>query len=79
VTTIPDAGLPGRLEEWRVRVERELDRLLPLADVVPERLHAAQRYSALAPGKRIRPALVYATADTLGVSMPRVDGAACAV
>jgi geranylgeranyl pyrophosphate synthase len=79
VTTIPDAGLPGRLEEWRVRVERELDGLLPLADVVPERLHAAQRYSALAPGKRIRPALVYATADTLGVSMPRVDGAACAV
>jgi len=79
VTTIPDAGLPGRLEEWRVRVERELDRLLPLADVVPERLHAAQRYSALAPGKRIRPALVYATADTLGVSLPRVDGAACAV
>ena len=62
-----------------MRVERELDRLLPLADVVPERLHAAQRYSALAPGKRIRPALVYATADTLGVSMPRVDGAACAV
>jgi geranylgeranyl pyrophosphate synthase len=79
VTTIPDAGLPGRLEEWRVRVERELDRLLPLADVVPERLHAAQRYSALAPGKRIRPALVYATADTLGVSPLRVDGAACAV
>jgi geranylgeranyl pyrophosphate synthase len=79
VTTIPDAGLPGRLEEWRVRVERELDRVLPLADVVPERLHAAQRYSALAPGKRIRPALVYATADTLGVSLPRVDGAACAV
>ena len=53
-----------------MRVERELDRLLPLADVVPERLHAAQRYSALAPGKRIRPALVYATADTLGVSLP---------
>jgi len=79
VTTIPDAGLPGRLEEWRVRVERELDRQLPRADVVPERLHAAQRYSALAPGKRIRPALVYATADTLGVSRLRVGGAGCAV
>ena len=62
-----------------MRVERELDRLLPLADIVPERLHAAQRYSALAPGKRIRPALVYATAETLGVALPRVDGAACAV
>lgn len=75
----PDPGLAVRLEAWRVRVERELDQLLPLASALPERLHAAQRYSALGPGKRIRPALVYATAETLGVALPRVDGAACAV
>jgi len=75
----PDPGLAARLEAWRVRVERELDQLLPLASALPERLHAAQRYSALGPGKRIRPALVYATAETLGVALPRVDGAACAV
>jgi len=75
----PDPGLAVRLEAWRVRVERELDQLLPLATALPERLHAAQRYSALGPGKRIRPALVYATAETLGVALPRVDGAACAV
>ena len=79
MTTTPYPGLAARLEEWRLRVERELDRLLPSAAVVPERLHAAQRYSALAPGKRIRPALVYATAETLQVALPRVDGAACAV
>jgi geranylgeranyl pyrophosphate synthase len=79
VTRTADAGLHTRLEEWRVRVEAELDRLLPPATIVPARLHAAQRYSALAPGKRIRPALVYATAETLGVALPRVDGAACAV
>jgi len=79
VSTTPDAGLPARLEEWRARVERELDRLLPPDTVVPQRLHAAQRYSALAPGKRIRPALVYATAETLGVALTRVDAAACAV
>ena len=72
-------GLRARLEEWRIRVEAELDRLLPPATAVPTRLHSAQRYSALAPGKRIRPALVYATAETLGVALPRVDGAACAV
>ncbi|HEX9773693.1 MAG TPA: farnesyl diphosphate synthase [Steroidobacteraceae bacterium] len=75
----PHPGLAARLEAWRVRVERELDQLLPLATALPERLHAAQRYSALGPGKRIRPALVYATAETLGVALPRVDGAACAV
>jgi geranylgeranyl pyrophosphate synthase len=74
-----DAGLVARLDEWRARVERELDRWLPSAAAVPERLHAAQRYSALAPGKRIRPALVYATAESLGVALERVDGAACAV
>ena len=33
----------------------------------------------LGPGKRIRPALVYATAETLGVPAGQVDAAACAV
>jgi len=71
--------LDERLERWRQRVERELDRWLPPDTAVPHRLHAAQRYAALGPGKRIRPALVYATAETLGVPLERVDGAACAV
>jgi farnesyl diphosphate synthase len=68
-----------RLERWRRRVEHELDRWLPPDTAVPRRLHAAQRYCALGPGKRIRPTLVYATAETLGVPLERVDGAACAV
>ncbi|HWJ04192.1 MAG TPA: farnesyl diphosphate synthase [Steroidobacteraceae bacterium] len=67
------------LDLWRARVEAELDRWLPADTVVPERLHAAQRYSVFAPGKRIRPALVYATAETLGVPLDQVDAAACAV
>jgi geranylgeranyl pyrophosphate synthase len=74
-----NAALDGRLERWRQRVERELDTWLPADTTSPQRLHAAQRYSVLAPGKRIRPALVYATAETLGVPLERVDGAACAV
>ena len=68
-----------RLDGWRVRVESQLERWLPGADVKPERLHAAQRYAVLGPGKRIRPALVYATAETLGVPLDEVDAAACAV
>ena len=46
---------------------------------MPQQLHAAQRYSVLGPGKRIRPALVYATAEALGVPLDRVDAPACAV
>ena len=72
-------NLAARLESWRLRVERELDRWLPAETVVPRRLHAAQRYSVLGPGKRIRPALVYATAETLGIALGRIDAAACAV
>jgi farnesyl diphosphate synthase len=71
--------LSSSLDRWRNRVERELDRWLPSGDATPQRLHEAQRYSALGPGKRIRPALVYATAETLGVPPGQVDAAACAV
>jgi farnesyl diphosphate synthase len=46
---------------------------------MPQRLHAAQRYSVLGPGKRIRPAFVYATAETLDIPLEHVDAAACAV
>ena len=43
------------------------------------RLHQAMRYAVLAPGKRVRPILVYATASALGINLRQVDGAACAV
>jgi len=72
-------SLTERLGGWQRRVEAELDAWLPAESVLPERLHAAQRYSVLGPGKRIRPALVYATAETLGVAPALVDAPACAV
>jgi farnesyl diphosphate synthase len=52
---------------------------LPPADTEPARLHQAVRYSVLGGGKRVRPALVYATAAALDVPEAGVDGAACAV
>jgi len=73
------APLAARLDAWQQRVERELDLWLPPATEMPERLHAAQRYSVLGAGKRIRPALVYATAESLGVPLAQVDAPACAV
>lgn len=41
------------------RIDRALDRLLPPASRVPEKLHAAMRYSVFAGGKRLRPLLVH--------------------
>ncbi len=67
------------VEEFQQRVDKALDHWLPQADVHPLRLHQAMRYAVLAPGKRVRPVLVYATASALGIDLERVDGAAAAV
>ena len=67
------------VSQYQQRVDAALDRWLPPADVNPMRLHQAMRYAVLAPGKRVRPVLVYATASALGIELERVDGAACAV
>jgi len=74
---VTDAG--ARLAAYQARVEAGLESRLPPADSPPARLHAAMRYSALGGGKRIRPALVYATGELLGVPMEPLDAAAAAV
>src|SRR6201992_775962 len=60
-------------------MERALAARLPDAGVVPGRLHEAMRYSVLGGGKRIRPALVFATAHALGLAEDEVEAAACAI
>jgi farnesyl diphosphate synthase len=60
-------------------MERALAARLPEASVVPARLHEAMRYSVLGGGKRIRPALVFATAHALGLTEDEVEAAACAI
>jgi geranylgeranyl pyrophosphate synthase len=69
----------AQLEYWRARMERALAARLPLANTVPTRLHEAMRYSVLGGGKRIRPALLFATARTLGLTEDDVEAAACAI
>ncbi|MGO9039823.1 MAG: polyprenyl synthetase family protein [Steroidobacteraceae bacterium] len=69
----------AQLEVWRERMERGLARRLPPANEIPTRLHEAMRYSVLGGGKRVRPALVFATAQTLGLSEDEVEAAACAI
>ena len=69
----------AQLEIWRVRMEHALAARLPDPTLVPARLHEAMRYSVLGGGKRIRPALLFATARTLGLSEDDVEAAACAI
>jgi farnesyl diphosphate synthase len=61
------------------RFEDVLKRLLPQADVTPQRLHAAMRYSVLDGGKRVRPLLAYAAGELSGALVDRVEIAAAAV
>jgi len=60
-------------------VEGYLDRVVPAADTPPERLHEAVRWSLLGGGKRVRPALVIATAETFGGKGHLAYGAAAAL
>jgi geranylgeranyl pyrophosphate synthase len=83
VRTADDSAGPAefgaQLEVWRLRMEHALAARLPEPDKVPARLHEAMRYSVLGGGKRIRPALLFATARTLGLSEGEVEAAACAI
>ncbi len=54
------------LKSYRDRVDRRLEQVLPDPQTEPKRLHEAMRYMALAPGKRIRPALCFAAAEAVG-------------
>jgi len=56
-----------------------LRHLLPSADIAPQRLHAAMRYSVLDGGKRVRPLLAFAAGELAGAALDRVNFAAAAV
>ncbi len=64
---------------YQERVEQALPRWLPPEDTHPRQLHAAMRYAVLNGGKRVRPILVYATGETIGVGLERLDAIASAV
>ncbi len=69
----------AQLETWQLRMERALAARLPEPHLVPARLHEAMRYSVLGGGKRIRPALLFATARAVGLAEEQVEAAACAI
>lgn len=69
----------AELDRGRERVNAALDRWLPGAGSLPDRLGEAMRYAVLGGGKRLRPVLVYTTGEALGAPAARLDPPACAV
>lgn len=67
------------LEQKAAMVEDALNRYLPPPDTYPPLIHQAMRYSVMGGGKRLRPALVMAGAETVGGSAVDVLPAACAI
>lgn len=67
------------LKEKQALVDIALDNCLPLEGTRPATLHEAMRYCVLNGGKRIRPILCIATAESFGVSDTSVMASAIAV
>jgi geranylgeranyl diphosphate synthase type II len=69
----------AELKKKAAVVEEALERFLPAPDTYPPLVHQAMRYSVLGGGKRLRPALVLASAEVAGGSPQDVLPAACAL
>jgi geranylgeranyl diphosphate synthase type II len=73
------ASLEAYLHERRQLVEAGLDQLLPRSDSYPPELMEAMRYSVFAGGKRLRPILMMAAAESVGGDHTTALPAACAL
>lgn len=73
------ADFVSRMPVYVRRIEACMDRALPPAGSTPVRLHEAMRYATLTGGKRIRPLLVYAAGECLGVASAKLDVPATAI
>ena len=69
----------NRIAHYTERVATKLDEVLPPASQEPERLHDAMRYAVFNGGKRIRPLLVYAAGECLGLQESLLDAPAAAI
>ena len=67
------------LSDYRQRADQALSARLPDSEGRLAELHAAMRYASLQGGKRVRPALVYATGQGFGATLEQLDAAAAAV
>ena len=60
-------------------VDAALDRWVPGESVNPQTIHRAMRYSLFAGGKRVRPLLAIAAAETVSDAPAGIESAACAL
>ena len=67
------------ISEHQLRFEEVLRQFLPPADIAPQRLHAAMRYSVLDGGKRVRPLLAFAAGELADADVAIINYAAVAV
>ncbi len=68
-----------RADDYVTRVERALTGYLGESGRHSSRLRQALHYAVFNGGKRLRPLLVYASGETLGIPADRLDAPACAV
>ena len=70
----------SRLNQYQQRVDKALNACLPEKQPAKHTLTEAMRYSVIGGGgKRIRPAMVYAAGEAMGVDAAILDTPACAV
>jgi len=67
------------IQQCQLRVDAALEQCLPAENLPASRLCEAIRYGVFNGGKRVRPVLLYATAQTLNCPLDICDNAACAV
>lgn len=70
---------PVALSTFAAQADLRLAALLPSALAEPRALHEAMRYSCLAPGKRLRPALCMAACESVGGQAGHALDAGCAI
>ena len=71
--------LTQQLISIQQRIEQQLEQKLTALNIADEHLAKAMQYGLLSGGKRLRPFLLYATAEALGARFEQADSAAVAI
>lgn len=68
-----------KMPNYQRHITSFIKQILPKDDSIPKNLHEAIHYTALGEGKRIRPLLMYATGEVLGLPSEALDYPAAAI
>jgi len=73
------AHFDNRIEDYVNKIDGYLESILPIKTIPPTDLHEAMHYAVMTGGKRMRPLLVYATGETLGIDSDYLTPPAAAI